>query len=137
MEAANVQQALNRPVPLQWMLISLSEHRFTTFFSRSAPSFPALPTGITVLESCAGKKKKSEISPREENFQKEPVSSSQSYSISLYLLLQQRICPQDSLSHELHALLITDTLIMLQALTAKCHPSHTICPQNFSKPLWK
>lgn len=82
-------------------------------------------------------KKKSEISPLEENFQKEPVGSSQTYSISPHLLLQQTICPQDCLSHELHALLITDTLIMLQALTAKCHPSHTVCPQSFSKPLWK
>lgn len=77
------------------------------------------------------KEKKSEISPHEGNFQKEPVGSSQNYSTGLHLLLQQRICPQDSLSHELHALLITDTLIMLQVLTAKCHPSQTICPQRF------
>lgn len=104
-----------------WMQV----HNFLQTFCSIFPSFAHRNNcgGITSRE----KKTPSEISLREENFQKEPVGSSQSYSISLHLLLQQRICPQDSLSHELHALLIADTLIMLGALTAS-----VILPARFA-----
>lgn len=65
------------------------------------PIFPS----FAYRNCCAGtmsrkKEKKSETSPCEENFQKEPVDSSQSYFISPHLLLEQRICLQDRLSHE-------------------------------------
>lgn len=117
-------------------VICLSTCKFSAFLKYSGPAFPSFAYRNNWRKKLS-RENNPRIGPGKEHIQKETASSSWSYSISPYLLLQRRICPRVSLSHELHALLIVDTLIMLRALTAKCHPSCTICPLSFPKPLWK